>query len=131
MTITFNGTHRSIIGKSLAIGFFAIVMSVATHAQSGNVYAVNSNTIFGYLTSSPNVWRIDLGNSAELKAYNCKDVNATTISCVFTQFKNGQVTHSGDALFTTGGGIYLRWRYENVANVQRSIDSGWIAYQVK
>lgn len=125
------GSIRNLFGKTLAITFFLTMLSIASYAQSGNLYEARSNYRLGTITAYQSVWRIDMGNSSEIKIYNCRTISATGIACVFTQFKDGRTTHSGEAQIYQSGAVYLRWMYEFIANQQRNINGGWVAYQVR
>jgi hypothetical protein len=128
---TFGKLIGSFFGKTLAIAFFLTVLSIASYAQSGNLYEARSNYRLGTITAYQNVWRIDMGNRSEIKIYNCRTINATGIACVFTQFKDGRTTYSGESQIYQNGAVYLRWMYDFTSGFQRNINGGWVAYQVR
>ncbi len=122
---------NNLFGKTLAIAFFVTVLSIASYAQSGNLYQSGSNYRLGTITAYSNVWRIDMGNSQEIKIYNCSAIANKGLACVFTQFSNGRVTYSGQSQIYQSGAVYLRWMYEFTSGVQRNINGGWVGYQVR
>ena len=122
-----NGLFR----KTLVIALFLSAMALTSYAQSGTLYEVRSNYRFGTITAYQSVWRIDLGNGGEIKIYSCWRISATGLGCVFTQFKNGRVTYSGQAQVYQSGAVNLRWMYEFNGNQQRQINGGWNYYQVR
>lgn len=132
MTNKFNGTLRSIFGKTLAMAFFAMVMTVASYAQSGNLYEANSSYRLGTITAYGSTWVINnLNGGGEIKIYNCAGIGNNGIGCSFTQFAaSGRAAYSGQSQIYQSGAVYLRYT-NDVTNGQRSMDSGWIAYQVR
>lgn len=132
--MTKGSTLRKIngfVGKTLAIAIFLSALALTSYAQSGNLYEVRSNYRLGTITAYQSVWRIDLGNGGEIKIYSCRQISATGLGCVFTQFKNGRVTYSGEAQIYRSGAVNLRWVYEFNGNQQRQINGGWNYYQVR
>ncbi len=132
MNNKFNQTLRSIFGNTLAMAFFAMVMTVASYAQSGNLYEANSSYRFGTITSYGSTWVINnMNGGGEIKIYNCSGIGNGGLLCSFTQFQaSGRAAYSGQSQIYQNGGVYLRYT-NDVTNGQRSIDSGWIAYQVR
>lgn len=131
--MTINSTLRNFFGKTLATAFFAAVMTVASYAQSGNLYEANSNYRLGVITAYQTTWVINqMNGGGEIKIYNCKYASGTDISCSFTQFNaQGKTSHSGQAYITRAGAVYLRWQYDFTSGYQRNADSGWRAHQVR
>ena len=128
---TFGKLIGSIFGKSLALAFFLMVLSIASYAQSGNLYEARSNYRLGTITAYQNVWHINMGNSSEIKIYNCRGIGNRGLACVFTQFKDGRTTYSGESQIYQSGAVYLRWMYDFTSGYQRNINGGWVAYQVR
>jgi len=133
MTNKTFGTIRSIFGKTLAIAFFAVIMSVASYAQSGNLYEGSSNSRFGTITAYQSTWVINnMNGGGEIKIYNCRNIGNGGIACSFTQFDNsGRTSYSGEAQVFQNGGVYLRWTNDVTNGQQRRIDTGWKGYQVR
>lgn len=132
MTGKFNGTLRSIFGKTLAVAFFAMVLTIASYAQSGTLYEANSSARFGTITPYGSTWVINnLNGGGEIKIYNCSGIGNGGILCSFTQFAaSGRSAYSGQSQIYQSGAVYLRY-LNDVTNGQRNIDSGWLAYQVR
>ncbi|WP_316311735.1 hypothetical protein, partial [Clavibacter michiganensis] len=63
--------------------------------------------------------------------YNCSAIANNGLACVFTQFKDGKTTYSGQAQIYQSGAVYLRWMYDFTSGQQRNINGGWTAYQVR
>jgi len=125
-------TVRGLVGKLIMGAFFALVLAGASYAQSGNLYEANGRGRLGYITVHPNLFRIDMGGSNEIKIYNCSPIANSGLKCVFTQFNNGRTNYSGEAQVYQSGAVYLRWMYEFLGNQQRNTsDNGWKAYQVR
>ncbi len=127
---------NGLFGKTSVIALLLGVLSIASFAQSGNLYEQNSTYRLGYITVYPgSVFRIDMGNSQEIKIYqSCKAVTANGVKgvqCPFTQFQNGRVVYSGDSYVFQNGYVYLKWMYDFTAGYQRNINGGWRLYQVR
>ncbi len=131
--MTINTTLRSIFGKTLAMAFFAMVMTVASYAQSGNLFEAQGNARFGTITSFGSTWVINnLNGGGEIKIYRCSPISATGILCSFTQFDNsGRSAYSGQSQIFQSGAVLLRYTNDVTNGQQRSIDSGWLGYQVR
>ena len=125
--LKINGLFR----KTLVITLFLSAMALTSYAQSGRLYEARSKYMLGTIPAYQSVWRIDLGNGGEIKIYSCKKISATGLGCVFTQFKNGRVTYSGEAQVYQNGAVNLRWVYEFNGNQQRQINGGGNYYQVR
>ena len=127
------GIVRNLFGKTLALAFLFGVMAVASYAQSANLYEARGRARLGTITAYPStgVWRIDMGNTNEIKIYSCRANLPGGISCVFTQFSRGRVVYSGYAQIYQSGAVNLRWMYDFTAGFQRTINGGWVPYQVR
>ena len=117
--MTINSTLRSIFGKTLAIAFFAAVMTVASYAQTGTLYEGNSR--FGIITLNGSVWVINnMNGGGEIKIYSCTQTSPT--NCSFTQFQSsGRTAYSGNAWMNNTGGVVLYYRYDFTSGYQRNI----------
>jgi len=130
--MTINSTLRSIFGKTLAIAFFAAVMTVASYAQSGTLFEKNGAR-FGTITAFGSTWVINnLNGGGEIKIYRCSDMGNTGLLCSFTQFDNsGRSAYSGQSQIFQSGAVFLNYQNDVRDGQQRRIDSGWLAYQVR
>ena len=126
----FNKTFGGLIGKMLAVAFFTAILSVASFAQSNNLFYQNGGAFFGRVTVIPNSHFEITNNGTIIKTFrdSCRVIPNNGVLCTFGQFKDGQHIYSGQGQFFQNGIVILRWTNENVGGTWRQMDSGWITY---
>lgn len=126
---------RGLFGKALALVFLFGIMSVASYAQSNNLYYINGGAYYGRVTVFPGShFEIDLGNGQEIKTFrnSCSPVSSGGVPgvlCTFAHFKYGQHIYSGRGYFFQNGLVYLTWTNENIAGQWRQINTGWYGFR--
>lgn len=124
---------RNSFGKLLAIAFLFAIFSVASYAQSNNIFYEQGGAFFGTVTVIPGSHFEITNNGTIIKTFSgsCKAISSTGVLCTFGQFKNGQHIYSGQGQFFQDGTVMLRWTNENIAGVWRNIDTGFIVFKPK
>jgi hypothetical protein len=130
----FSKMVRSLIGKTLAIALFAGVLTVASYAQSGNLYYQQGGAYYGRVTVFPGSHFQIATNNTVIKTFanSCRPVNSGGVAgvlCTFGQFKDGRHIYSGQGYFFQNGLVYLNWTNENIAGQWRQINTGWYAFR--
>ena len=128
---------RNLFGKTLAIAFFAAIMTVASHAQTNILRYQSNGAYYGRVTVFPGShFQVDSFNGGGvIKTFrnSCSLIpggGVPGVQCAFGHF-NAQGVHiySGRGLFFQNGFVYLRWTNENIANQWRMIDTGWYGFR--
>jgi hypothetical protein len=127
---TFFANNRSLFGKTLAIAFLLVIFSVASYAQSNNLYYQSGGAYYGRVTVYPSHFQIET-NGTVIKTFSnsCRNVGSGGLLCTFGQFnRDGRHIYSGQGYFYQNGYVYLRWTNENIANQWRQINTQWYAF---
>jgi hypothetical protein len=131
--IDFLKTLRGLLGKTLAIAFVTGILTIASYAQSNNLFEQTGRAFFGRVTVFPSHFQIETnGTVIKTFANSCKPVSSNGVAglfCTFGQFKDGRHIYSGQGQFFQNGLVYLRWTNENVGGTWREINGGWIGYR--
>lgn len=134
-SINFLQMVRGLVGKTLALALFTGILTVASYAQSGNLYYQNGGAYYGRVTVIPGSHFEIATNGTVIKTFrnSCQTVNSGGVAgvlCTFGQFRDGRHIYSGRGYFFQNGLVYLNWTNENVAgNHWRQINSGWYAFR--
>ena len=136
--MTSNTTIRSLFGKTLAIAFFAAVMTVASYAQTSNLYYQNGGAYYGRVTVFPGShFQIDTNNGTQIKTFrnSCRPASSGGVAgvvCTFGHFdRYGRHIYSGWSYFFQNGIVYLMWTNENIGGGGhwRQINTGWYGFR--
>jgi hypothetical protein len=125
-------TINKIFGKFLAVTFLFTIFTVASYAQAkGNLWYQQGGAYYGQIYAYNGSHFEIYTNNTVIKTFanSCRAVSGNGVLCTFGQFKDGRHIYSGQGYFFQNGIVYLRWTNENIANVWRNIDSGWIAFK--
>jgi hypothetical protein len=133
-TINFSKSVRSLFGKTLAIALFTGILTVASYAQSNNLYYQNGGQYYGRVTVIPGSHFEISTNGTVIKTFrnSCRNVNSGGVAgvlCTFGQFKDGRHIYSGQGYFFQNGLVYLNWTNENIGGQWRQINSGWYTFR--
>lgn len=139
--MTNSTTIRNLFGKTLAIAFFAAIMTVASYAQTNRLFYQSNGASYGRVTVFPGShFQIDsLNGGGVIKTFrnSCAAIPGSAapgLQCAFGHF-NAQGIHvySGRGLFFQNGLVYLRWTNENLTvstgGPWRMIDTGWYGFR--
>ena len=127
------GTLRNLLGKTFALALCSGVLTVASYAQSANIYYQSNGAYYGRVTVFPTHFQIETGNTViKTFANSCRATSSGGVAgvvCSFGQFRNGQHIYSGWSYFFRNGLVYLCWTNENVGGFWRTINSGWYGFR--
>lgn len=125
---------RGLFGKTLVVAFFLGIMSVASYAQSSNLYYQSGGAYFGRVTVFPGShFQIDTnGTAIKTFANSCRPASSGGVAgvvCSFGQFRDGRHIYSGWGYFFQNGIVYLMWTNENIGGQWRQINGSWVGFR--